>query len=220
MVHMPLPPGVDADRIKAMIDPDKDVEGVSPANIGNVIYGRSSLVPCTALAALRLIETTLDQRRVPLRGQRAVVVGASATVGRPMAAVLMAKDATVVSCNEFTWGLEDICRTADILVAAVGKPDLITADMVKPGAVVIDVGVTRVTDDDGKARTVGDVAYDQVSRVAGAITPVPGGVGPMTVTMLLHNVVEAAATAATAKNDRPDTASPPEQPAITPAAGR
>lgn len=188
MVHMPLPDGVDADTIKAMIDPAKDVEGVSPANIGNVIYGRSSLVPCTALAALRLIDST----GVDLRGQRVVVVGSSATVGRPMAAVLMARDATVVSCNRWTWGLDDLCRTADVLVPAAGKPELITAEMVKPGAVVVDVGVNRVQDTGGVFRTVGDVAFDSVRRVAGWLSPVPGGVGPMTVAMLLSNVASAA----------------------------
>lgn len=188
MLHMPLPAGVDPDAMKAAIDPRKDVEGVSPANIGNVIYGRSSLVPCTALATLRLIEST----GTGLEGKRVVVVGASATVGRPLAAVLMARDATVVSCNRWTWGLEDLCRTADVLVAAVGKPDLIGADMVKPGAVVIDVGVNRVPDGRGGTRTVGDVSFDAVRRIAGCISPVPGGVGPMTVAMLLTNVVDAA----------------------------
>ena len=188
MVHMPLPDGADADAIKAMIDPAKDVEGVSPANIGNVIYGRSSLVPCTALAALRLIDST----GIDLRGQRVVVVGASATVGRPIAAVLMPRDATVVSCNQWTWGIGDLCCSADVLIPAVGKPDLITADMVKPGAVVVDVGVHRVTDDEGATRTVGDVAFEQVRKVAGWLSPVPGGVGPMTVAMLLSNVVSAA----------------------------
>lgn len=188
MVHMPLPDGVDADAIKAMLDPAKDVEGVSPANIGNVIYGRSSLVPCTALAALRLIDST----GIELRGKRVVVVGASATVGRPIAAVLMARDATVVSCNQWTWGLAELCASADVLVPAVGKADLITADMVKPGAVVVDVGVNRVPDGEGGTRTVGDVSFDQVRKIAGFLSPVPGGVGPMTVAMLLSNVVTAA----------------------------
>jgi methylenetetrahydrofolate dehydrogenase (NADP+)/methenyltetrahydrofolate cyclohydrolase len=193
MVHMPLPAGVDADAVKALIDPAKDVEGVNPANIGNVIYGRSSLVPCTALATLRLIEST----GIELRGKRVVVLGASATVGRPLAAVLMARDATVVSCNRWSWGIEDLCRTADVLVSAVGKPNLVTREMVKPGSIVIDVGVNRVTDAAGVTRTVGDVAFDQVSRIARFVSPVPGGVGPMTVAMLLANVVEAAAIAAT-----------------------
>lgn len=188
MVHMPLPDGVDEDRIKALIDVEKDVEGVNPANIGNVIYGRSSLVPCTALAAVKLIDATATE----LRGARVVVVGASATVGRPLAAVLMARDATVVSCNKWTVGLKDLCRSADVLVSAAGVPDLIEPDMVKPGAVVIDVGITRVPDGQGGTRTVGDVSFDAVRRVAGWISPVPGGVGPMTVATLLDNVVDAA----------------------------
>jgi len=188
MVHMPLPEGVDADSVKAVIAPAKDIEGVNPANIGNVIYGRSSLIPCTALAALTLI----DAAGAELRGQRAVVVGAGATVGRPLAAVLMSREATVVSCNRWTWGIDELCRTADILIAAVGKPELVTADMVKPGAVVIDVGINRVRCEDGKTRTVGDVVYSSVAEVAGAISPVPGGVGPMTVAMLMRNVVTAA----------------------------
>lgn len=189
MLHMPLPEGVDADAVKAAIDPAKDVEGVSPANIGNVIYGRSSLVPCTALAALRMIESTGHE----LRGARVVVLGASATVGRPLAAVLMAREATVISCNRWSWGLEELCRTADVLVCAVGRPALVTADMVKPGAVVIDVGINRIKDEQGRPRTVGDVAFEQVRQIAGWISPVPGGVGPMTVAMLLTNVVDAAA---------------------------
>ena len=192
MVHMPLPPAVDSDLVKSSIDPAKDVEGVNPANIGNVIYDRSSLAPCTALATVRLIEAA----GVELRGKRAVVIGASATVGRPLAAMLMARDATVISCNRWTWGLEDLARTADVLVSAVGKPNLVTAEMVKPGAVVIDVGVNRVDDGKGGRRIVGDVVFDRVSQLAGWITPVPGGVGPMTVAMLLSNVVEAAEVAA------------------------
>lgn len=186
MVHMPLPQWIDEHRIKSRIDPDKDVEGVNPANIGNIIYGRSSFAPCTALATLRLIDSTgLD-----LRGKRAVVIGASHTVGKPIAALLMTRDATVVSCNEWTWGIEDLARSADVLVSAVGRAGLVTPDWIKPGAVVIDVGVNRVVGADGKSRTVGDVAFDTARRVAGWISPVPGGVGPMTVAVLLRNVLE------------------------------
>lgn len=186
MVHMPLPEGIDEHTIKGRIDPAKDVEGVNPANIGNIIYGRSSFAPCTALATLRLIDST----GVDLRGKRVVVIGASHTVGKPIAALLMTRDATVVSCNKWTWGLEDLARSADVLIAAAGVPELVTPAMVKPGAVVIDVGVNRVTGPDGVARTVGDVAFEAVRRVAGWISPVPGGVGPMTVAVLLGNVVE------------------------------
>jgi methylenetetrahydrofolate dehydrogenase (NADP+)/methenyltetrahydrofolate cyclohydrolase len=192
MVHLPLPQGVDPWRIQCLIDPAKDVEGVNPANIGNIVYGRSSLAPCTALATLKMIEST----GVRLRGSRAVVVGAGDVVGKPIAVLLMHHEATVISCNKHTreqeGGLEALTRTADVLVAAAGVPALITADMVKPNAVVIDVGVNRVKGPDGRTRTVGDVDFDQVSRVAAWISPVPGGVGPMTVAMLLLNVVEAA----------------------------
>ena len=188
MVHMPVPDSIDEHRVKSRIDPEKDVEGVNPANIGNIIYGRSSFAPCTALATLRLIDSTgLD-----LRGKRAVVIGASHTVGKPIAALLMTRDATVVSCNKWTWGIEDLARSADVLIAAAGRAGLVTPDWVKPGAVVIDVGVNRVKKPDGTSKTVGDVAFDTVRRVAGWLSPVPGGVGPMTVAVLLRNVVEVA----------------------------
>lgn len=188
MVHMPMPDGVDAHAVQARIDPDKDIEGVSPANIGNVVYGRSMRAPCTALATLRL----LDHTGIDLKGKRCVVVGASAHVGRPIAVLLMQREATVVSCNKFTAGLEDLCRSADVLIPAAGVAGLITAEMVKPGAVVVDVGVNRVTGSDGSRVTVGDAAFEPVSRVASWISPVPGGVGPVTVAVLLHNVVDAA----------------------------
>jgi methylenetetrahydrofolate dehydrogenase (NADP+)/methenyltetrahydrofolate cyclohydrolase len=187
MVHLPLPDAVDQYSVQSRIAPDKDVEGVNPTNIGNIIYGRSSLAPCTALATLALIDAT----DVNLRGKRAVVVGASDHVGKPIAVLLMRREATTVSCNEWTWGIEELARSADILVSAVGKTGLITPDWVKPGAVVIDVGINRVTDADGNTRTVGDVEAG-VGRVAGWISPVPGGVGPVTVTMLLQNVIDVA----------------------------
>lgn len=188
MVHLPLTDGVDPYRVQRLIDPDKDVEGVNPANIGNVVYGRSSLAPCTALATVALIEST----GVQLRGARAVIVGAGDVVGKPIAVLLMRREATVVSCNKHTKGLADLCRSADVLVAAAGKPELVRGDWVRPGAVVIDVGVNRVERGDGSMVTLGDVAFDEASRVAGWISPVPGGVGPMTIAMLLSNVVEAA----------------------------
>ena len=188
MVHLPLPEGVDAHRVQTLIDPRKDVEGVNPANIGNVVYGRTSLVPCTALAALRMIETAgLD-----LKGRTCVVVGASDIVGKPIAVLLMRTDATVISCNKFTESIAGLTARADVLVSAAGVPGLVTRGWVKPGAVVIDVGTTRVRQADGTTRTVGDVAFDEVREVAGWISPVPGGVGPMTVAMLLQNVVDAA----------------------------
>ncbi|MDQ7013723.1 MAG: bifunctional 5,10-methylenetetrahydrofolate dehydrogenase/5,10-methenyltetrahydrofolate cyclohydrolase [Planctomycetota bacterium] len=188
MVHMPLPEAIDPYRVQRLIDPDKDIEGVNPANIGNIVYGHSSLAPCTALAAIKMIESTA----IDLRGKRAVVVGASNVVGKPIAVLLMRQEATVISCNKWTAGLDELCSTADVLVAAAGVPGLITGAMVKPGAVVIDVGVNRIAGSDGKTRTVGDVAFDEVRKMAGFLSPVPGGVGPMTVAMLLLNVAEAA----------------------------
>jgi len=187
MLHMPLPEGVDAYRIQRLVDPRKDVEGVNPANIGNVVYGRSSLAPCTGLAVVELTKST----GIDLQGKRVVVVGASDVVGKPIAVLLMRTNATVVSCNKWTWGLEDLARTADVLVAAAGVPGLIRPEMVKPGAVVIDVGVNRVPGEGGKTVTVGDVDFERVRPIAGHISPVPGGVGPVTVAMLLRNVVRA-----------------------------
>jgi methylenetetrahydrofolate dehydrogenase (NADP+)/methenyltetrahydrofolate cyclohydrolase len=188
MLHLPLPAGVDVERIQSLIAPEKDVEGVNPANIGNVVYGRRSLVPCTALASVEMIEST----GVELRGSRCVIVGASNIVGKPIAVLLMRAEATVISTNKFTRGIADLTRSADVLVAAAGVPGLIKGDMVKPGAVVIDVGINRIAGPDGKSITVGDAAFDEVREVAGWISPVPGGVGPMTVAMLLRNTVDAA----------------------------
>ncbi len=187
MVHMPLPPSVDAERVQSLIAPEKDVEGVNPANIGNVVYGRRSLVPCTALAALEMIEHT----GIELRGARAVVVGASNIVGKPIAVLLMRAEATVVSANKFTQGLPALCRDADIVVAAAGVAGLVKPEWIKPGSVVVDVGINRIKGADGRTTTVGDVD-PAVASVAGWLSPVPGGVGPMTVAMLLRNVVEAA----------------------------
>lgn len=188
MVHLPLPGGVETERIQSLIAAEKDVEGVNPANIGNIVYGRRSLVPCTALAVIEMIEST----GVGLRGTRCVCVGASNIVGKPVVVLLMRAEATVISTNEFTADLPALARSADVLVSAVGKPGLVTAGMVKPGAVVIDVGITRVPGGRGGMRTAGDVAFEDVAKVAGHLSPVPGGVGPMTVAMLLRNTVEAA----------------------------
>lgn len=192
MLHLPLPEGIDAYGVQKLIAPEKDVEGVNPANIGNIVYGRSSLAPCTALAVIEMIRHTGALAGDSLRGKIAVVVGASDHVGKPIGVLLMRQDATVVSCNKWTPGLAEITLSADVLVAAAGVSGLIDGGMVKPGAIVIDVGVNRVTGGDGSVRTVGDVAFDSVSAVAGWLSPVPGGVGPMTVAMLLLNVVEAA----------------------------
>lgn len=201
MVHLPLPDGVDAYAVQRLIAPEKDVEGVNPANIGNIVYGRSSLAPCTGLAVVKMVESVgasggLGSGLKPggplLRGKVAVVVGAGDVVGKPIAVLLMRQEATVISCNKWTPEIRDLTLRADVLVAAAGVPGLVTAGMVKPGAVVIDVGVNRVVGADGKGITVGDVDFEGVKQVASWISPVPGGVGPMTVAMLLNNVVEAA----------------------------
>ena len=187
MLHLPLPSGVDTERIQSLIAPEKDVEGVNPANIGNVVYGRRSLVPCTALAVLEMIEST----GITLRGSKCVVVGASNIVGKPIAVLLMRAEATVVSANKFTQNLSSLTSEADIVIAAAGVASLVKPDWIKPGAVVVDVGINRVAGADGKSVTVGDVD-PQVAEIAGWMSPVPGGVGPMTVAMLLRNVAEAA----------------------------
>ena len=185
MLHLPLPAFVDTERIQSLIAPEKDVEGVNPANIGNVVY--RSLVPCTALATLEMIEST----GITLRGSKCVIVGASNIVGKAIAVLLMRAEATVVSANKFTKNLSALTREADVVVAAAGVPSLIKPDWIKPGAVVVDVGINRIVGADGKSVTVGDVD-PKVAEVAGWMSPVPGGVGPMTVAMLLRNVAEAA----------------------------
>ena len=194
MVHLPLPEGVDTERVQSLIAVEKDVEGVNPANIGNIVYGRRSLIPCTALAVMEMIEST----GVPLRGTCCVCVGASNIVGKPIVVLLMRSEATVISVNKYTPNLGDITRSADVLISATGVPGLIRSAMVKAGAVVIDVGISRVTTSQGQSRTVGDVAFDEVTQVAGYVSPVPGGVGPMTVAMLLRNTVDAAERSASA----------------------
>ena len=188
MVHLPLPADVDPTKLQAEIDPVKDVEGVSPANIGYVIYGKEIIVPCTALAAIELIRSTGYR----LEGAEAVVVGASAIAGRPAALLLTQAGATVTICHKFTRDLKSHTRRADVVVVAAGVPNLIAADHIREGAVVIDVGINRVTTLDGTTKTVGDVNFDDVKEKAAYLSPVPGGVGPMTVTMLLNNVVRAA----------------------------
>lgn len=192
MLLMPLPPGVDPAAMQYRIDPYKDVEGVNPANIGFCFYGEPIIAPCAALATVELVRAS----GVEIRGAEAVVVGQGAIVGRPITTFLLQQMATVTGCHIATRDLATHTRRADILIVAAGKAKLITREHVKPGAVVIDVGVNRVptTDSAGKrvTVTVGDVDYDEVRHVAGAITPVPGGVGPMTVAVLLRNTVEAA----------------------------
>ncbi len=188
MVHLPLPEAVDTYRIQSLIAPEKDVEGVNPANIGNIVYGRVSLAPCTASAVVKLIDST----GTDVRGKFCVCVGASDIVGKPAAVMLMRREATVVSCNKHTQNITELTKRADVLVAAAGVPGLVTRDWIRPGTVVIDVGINQITGADGATRTVGDVDFEGVSKVAGWITPVPGGVGPVTVAVLLENVADAA----------------------------
>lgn len=188
MLHLPVPEHLDAPRLQYAIDPMKDVEGVNPANIGYVVYGRPLVAPCTALAAVELIKST----GVPLQGANATVVGASEIAGKPIALLLTQEFATVTVCHKYTRDLPSHTKNADILVVSVGKPGLIIADHVKEGAVVIDVGINRITLPDGTKKTVGDVDFESVEKKAGHITPVPGGVGPMTVAMLLRNTLHCA----------------------------
>lgn len=188
MLHLPVPEHLDATELQYKIDPVKDVEGVNPANIGYVVYGHTLIAPCTALAVIELIEST----GVNLRGAEAVVVGASEIAGKPIALLLAQRLATVTLCHIATRDLKSHTRRADVLVVAVGKAGLIGADYVKTGAVVIDVGINRIAQADGSKKTVGDVDFESVREVAGFITPVPGGVGPMTVAMLLKNTLRSA----------------------------
>lgn len=190
LLAMPLPAGLGARALQQTIRPAKDVEGVHPENLGGCLYGRYGLLPCTALAAMALLEDS----GTDLRGKEAVVVGHSEIVGKPVALLLLAQDATVTVCHKDTRDLAAHTRRADVVVVAVGKPNLIRADMVKPGALIIDIGINAVPDaeDPGRMRLVGDVDFDAVAPIAGAITPVPGGVGPVTVAMLMRNTLLAA----------------------------
>ncbi|CAN7423848.1 bifunctional methylenetetrahydrofolate dehydrogenase/methenyltetrahydrofolate cyclohydrolase FolD [Phenylobacterium sp. LjRoot164] len=194
LVQLPLPKGLDEKAVIETIDPAKDVDGLHVVNAGRLAQGLPSLVPCTPLGCMIMLRETLGD----LTGKRAVVVGRSVLVGKPVAQLLLAADCTVTIAHSRTQDLAAVCREADILVAAVGRPQMIKADWIKPGATVIDVGINRVPFRDpvkaaeGKTKLVGDVAYKEASAVAGAITPVPGGVGLMTVACLLQNTVTAA----------------------------
>jgi methylenetetrahydrofolate dehydrogenase (NADP+)/methenyltetrahydrofolate cyclohydrolase len=183
LVQSPLPKGLDFKQVLERIDPAKDVDGFHPLNVGRLVAGQPGIVACTPAGVMEL----LDWAETPLEGADAVVVGRSDIVGKPVALLLLHRSATVTICHSRTRDLAAVTRRADVLVAAVGRPRMITGDMVKPGATVIDVGVNRT--DSGLA---GDVDFDSVEPVAGAITPVPGGVGPMTIAMLLRNTVIAA----------------------------
>jgi len=184
LVQLPLPPPLDARAVIAAIDPAKDVDGLHPVNAGRLADGDPVLVPCTPLGVMKL----LDAAGIGLRGACALVLGRSNLVGRPVAALLLAADATVTVAHSRTRDLAAECRRADVLVAAVGRPEMVRGDWLRPGAVVIDVGINRLAD----GRLVGDVAFEEAVAVASAITPVPGGVGPMTIACLLENTVAAA----------------------------
>ena len=183
LLQLPLPDGLDADEMTAVIAPEKDVDGLTPLSAGLLAHGQEGLVPCTPAGIMEL----LLHSRVELEGARAVVIGRSQLVGKPLAQLLLAANATVTHCHSRTRDLAAVCREADVIVAAVGRPDTVTGDMVREGVVVVDVGMNRT-----ETGLVGDVDFDSVSAKAGAITPVPGGVGPMTIAMLLSNTVRAA----------------------------
>ena len=184
LIQLPLPRRLDSGRILAAVSPAKDVDGFHAANLGALVQGRPGFVPGTPAGVMRLLE----HAGVPLAGRHAVIVGRSTIVGKPLALLLLQKDATVTICHSKTRDLASVTRQADILIAAVGRAKLVTADMVKPGACVIDIGVNRLPD----GKLAGDVDFAAVKEVAGSITPVPGGVGPMTVAMLIVNTVRAA----------------------------
>jgi methylenetetrahydrofolate dehydrogenase (NADP+)/methenyltetrahydrofolate cyclohydrolase len=191
LVQLPLPAQIDAQKVIAAIDPAKDVDGFHPFNAGRLARGLPGLVPCTPLGCVILAKTV----RPSLVGLDAVVIGRSNIVGKPLAQLLIAESATVTVAHSKTRDLPALCRSKDLLFAAIGRPELIKRDWIKPGATVIDVGINRVAAADGKSRIVGDVAFAEACTVAGAITPVPGGVGPMTIACLLTNTLRAACAA-------------------------
>jgi len=197
LVQLPLPNHLDAVTLLHQIDPDKDADGLHPVNLGRLIRGETGLRSCTPAGVMRL----LQEYEISLEGKQAVVVGRSILVGKPMALMLLEADATVTIAHSRSHDLKSITQNADILIAAVGRPGLISADMVKPGAVVVDVGMNRVTDASGNSRLVGDVDFESTASVVGFITPVPGGVGPMTVAILLQNTFASYSRTATQESD-------------------
>ncbi len=188
LVQLPLPPHIDSQKVLRAIDPDKDVDGFHPVNVGRLSIGEHSLVPCTPSGSLILAKSVQPK----LAGLEAVVIGRSNIVGKPVAQLLLREDCTVTLAHSRTRDLPGVVRRADLVIAAVGRPEMVQADWIKPGAIVIDVGINRIDVGNGKTRLVGDVAYDACAKVAGAITPVPGGVGPMTIACLLVNTLTAA----------------------------
>ncbi len=185
LVQLPLPGNLDSVALLHAIAPDKDADGLHPVNLGRLMRGEPGLRSCTPAGVMRL----LQEYEIALKGKQAVILGRSILVGKPMALMLLEADATVTIAHSRSQNLPDITRSADILIAAVGRPNLVTPEMVKEGAVVVDVGINRVTDDAGNSRLVGDVQFEGVKSLASSITPVPGGIGPMTVAMLLQNTV-------------------------------
>lgn len=187
LVQLPLPQQIDSDAVISTINPDKDVDGFHVINVGRLTTGTDAMVPCTPLGSMMMLKDTLGD----LSGKNAVVIGRSNIVGKPIASLLLAANCTVTIAHSRTQDLPGVVRQADIVIAAVGRPEMVRGDWIKPGAVVIDVGINRIDGDNGKTRLVGDVAYGEASKVASAITPVPGGVGPMTIACLLVNTVTA-----------------------------
>jgi methylenetetrahydrofolate dehydrogenase (NADP+) / methenyltetrahydrofolate cyclohydrolase len=191
LVQMPLPQQIDASHVIAAVDPDKDVDGFHPLNAGRLASGLPALAPCTPIGCIKLAKTV----HASLAGLDAVVIGRSNIVGKPLAQLLLAENATVTIAHSRTRELAALCRRADLLFAAIGRPEMVRGDWIKPGATVIDVGINRVPDG-AKSRLVGDVCFAEAVGVAGAVTPVPGGVGPMTIACLLVNTLRAACTQA------------------------
>ena len=188
LVQLPLPKQIDAQKIIAAIDPAKDVDGFHPVNVGRLASGLPALVPCTPMGCVILAKNVHET----LAGLETVVIGRSNIVGKPVAQLLLAENATVTITHSRTNDLPSVCRRADLLIAAIGRPEMVRGDWIKPGATVIDVGINRVPGEGGKTRIVGDVAYAEAMQVAGAVTPAPGGVGPMTIACLLLNTLRAA----------------------------
>lgn len=188
LVQLPLPPQIDANAILDAINPEKDVDGFHAVNTGRLVTGGTGMVPCTPLGCLMMLKSTLGD----LKGKRALVLGRSNIVGKPVAFLLLREHCTVTIAHSRTIDLADECRRADILIAAIGQPQMVRGDWIKKGATVIDVGINRIAGEEGKTKLVGDVAFDEAVTVAGAITPVPGGVGPMTIACLLQNTFTAA----------------------------
>lgn len=189
LVQLPIPGHLDEGEVLETIDPRKDVDGFHPISVGNFVVGKEAFVPCTPMGIMRLIEET----GIEIKGKRAVVVGRSNIVGKPIAMLLLARHATVTICHSRTVDLPGVCKEADILVAAIGRPEMLDGSYIKPGAVVIDVGVNEIgRTEEGKRKLVGDVKFDEAVEIASHITPVPGGVGPMTIAMLMRNTMDAA----------------------------